>query len=105
MTRTVRLLAISLSALVAATVIWLWYRNHPTLWPEYRQAMNVISAVEKYKASHGRLPANISEVSDQPHSEAGPIYYAPSNNFRYTVWFGRSFGESYTYDSLSGSWR
>ena len=105
MTRTVRQLVIGLLVLVAAAALWLWYRNHPTFWPEYRQAVQVISAVERYKASHGRLPTSIAEASDLPDSENGPVYYEPSGNSGYTVWFGRSLGESYTYDSLSGSWR
>ena len=105
MTRTVRQLVIGLAAIITSIAAWYWYINQPSLWPEYRQATEVIAAIEQFKASHGRLPASLTEASGLPDTESGPIYYEPSNSTDYQVWFGRSLGESYTYDSQSGVWQ
>ena len=105
MTRTVRHVAIGLAALLGIFAAWSWYVAHPSLWPEYRQATAIIDQIEQFKAKHNRLPANLAEISAQPATEIGPIFYQPSLGSSYTVWFGRSLGESYTYDSLTGSWQ
>ena len=105
MTRRVRQLVIGFAALLTAIAAWCWYISHPMLWPQYRQATAAIAAIEQFKASHGRLPVSLAEVSGQPDSESGPIYYESSNSTDYVVWFGRSLGESYTYDSQSGVWQ
>ena len=105
MTRTVRQLVIVLATLLAAIAAWRWYIDHPTLWPKYRQAKEIVAEIEQFKASHGRLPTSLTEINGQSQSEADPIYYQPFNETDYVVWFGRSLGESYTYDSQSGAWQ
>ena len=105
MTRAVRHVALGFAALLAMFAAWRWYVAHPSLWPEYRQAIATIEQIEQFKAKHNRLPANLAEASGQPATEIDPIFYQPSTGSSYTVWFGRSLGESYTYDSLTGSWQ
>ena len=45
------------------------------------------------------------ELPVLPASEEGPVFYQATGGNSYEVWFGRSLGESYTYDSSSQSWR
>ena len=103
MARPVRLLvALLLSAAVLAAT-WGWYVAHPSLWPEYRQATALIAAIEQFKSSHGRLPADISQLPEPNKLRYGRVFYQATGQTDYEVWFGRSLGESYTYDSSSRS--
>jgi hypothetical protein len=101
----IRLLGTCVLGVLVAVAACGWYVTHPALWPEFRQATALIAAVEHYKSAHGRVPLNASELPGQSESEEGPVFYQATDRDRYQVWFGRSVGESYTYDSTSRSWR
>ena len=105
MDRTFRPVRISILVAFAAAATWGWYVTHPNLWPEYHQATSLIAAIEQFKSTHGRLPIGVSELPATEFSQPSRVFYQPSGNGSYEVWFGRSLGESYTYDSSSRSWR
>ncbi len=104
MENLIRKLSIGILGVLVLTATWGWYVTHPALWPEYRQANALIGAIEQFKSAQGRLPANLSELPTPYSSESSPVFYQVTHD-GYEVWFGRSLGESYTYDSLSRSWR
>ena len=102
--RALRYAVNGLLALIALAGAWGWYESHPEWWPQYRKGQELIARVEAYRKAHGRLPASQEEVAPEI-DESGPAYYDRTGDQTYIVWFGRSLGESYTYDSSTGSWR
>lgn len=63
----------------------------------------VVSKVEAYKTSHGKLPDSLSDIGIK-ETEEGPIYYQKISDDRYEVWYGAALGESVTYDSQMKEW-
>jgi len=99
----IRGVGVAVSIALALALAWIWYVAHPPLWPQYRQANTLIEAVEQFRSTNGRFPSSLMELPGQPASETGPVYYQTTGE-GYEVWFGRSLGESYIYDSSSRSW-
>ena len=101
--RWIRVAGVAVSIALALVIARVWYAAHPGLWPQYRQANALIEGVEQFRSANGRLPSSLMELPGQPASETGPVYYQTTGE-GYQVWFGRSLGESYIYDSSSRSW-
>lgn len=64
---------------------------------------DVVSRVEAFKATHGKLPDSLSDIGIK-ETEDGPIYYQEISDDRYEVWYGAALGESVTYDSQTKEW-
>jgi hypothetical protein len=98
--RTKRLVVVaSVAVLLAAAASW----AIPELSPRYRTAVALVESVEEFRRIRGRLPLSHEEL-DPSITESGPAYYELQGPRRYTVHFGLSLGESYTYDSSTGQW-
>ena len=104
MGKSARWFAWVLVGAVALIASWIGYARHPELWSRYRDGLATVSAIEHFQREHGRLPDHLSEISGVSSTEEGPIYYMRKSPTRYIVWFSRSLGESFTYDSSSRSW-
>ena len=104
MGRPTRLMGAVLASSLVLAAAWTWYRSHPALWPEYRQANALIESVEQFKSASGHFPSSLSELPGHQESGAGPIYYQTTSG-GYEIWFGRSLGESYVFESSSRTWR
>lgn len=63
----------------------------------------LVEKVEQYHATHGRYPANLAEMGIEEKDE-GPYYQFDGRDNSYKVWFGRSLGESFGYDSRNKTW-
>lgn len=63
----------------------------------------VVAAVEQFRKERGRLPNSLIEIGI-PETERGPVYYEKKSETRFIVWYGKTLGESMTYDSDVGRW-
>lgn len=68
-----------------------------------KKGNQVIEKIEKFRAENKRLPNSLSEIGII-ENESGPIYYKKENETKYVIWFGKSLGESATYDSAAKQW-
>ena len=76
---------------------------------EFKKCNRVISEIEKFKHTFGRLPEEIEIVNIMREQgiildEGCPCYNKKNSEF-YTVWFGTTLGESKIYDSRTQEWR
>ena len=70
---------------------------------DFEVGNNIISRVESFRKSHGRLPDTLAEVGiNDP--DLG-VFYQKTSADGYEVWFGTSLGESETYDSQTKKWQ
>ena len=79
-----------------------WYKGHPQLWPEFKQAQDLVARIESFREKHDRLPTEREILKKEP---IGAVYYQATGSHSYQVWFGRELGESYLYDSTLRAWR
>lgn len=93
-------LALTLCLAVAATFLW-----QPTWlfhWNDFRTGRKIISRVESFRISDGRLPETLEEIGvADPNLR---IFYRKTNDNEYIVWFGTTLGESETYNSRTKKW-
>ena len=70
-----------------------------------KQGFHVRDQIEDYRKAHGRIPPNLTTLGIE-ETEAGPIYYIPSGNSEYKLYFGMpgTVGESITYSSGTQKW-
>ena len=69
---------------------------------ELRTGNEIISRVETFRVSFGRLPESLKEVElDDPDLA---VFYRKISADEYCVWFGTSLGESETYSSRTKQW-
>lgn len=64
----------------------------------------MISAVDKFRTTHNRLPENMSELGMGDDSGFGPFYVKRDSN-KYEVFFGLGFDENYVYNSETKEWK
>jgi hypothetical protein len=69
---------------------------------ERKASKKIIAGVEQFRRSTGRLPKALSEIGLN-ENESCPCYCKTSND-SYMVWYGKSLGESDTYDSRTKQW-
>lgn len=89
-----------LGAFVTAFLIWqpvrLFHRA------DFKTGNEVISQVESYRKTHGRLPKTLEDVGfPDPNPR---IFYQTTGNDQYCVWFERRMGEAETYYSRTKKW-
>lgn len=97
------LMSLAVAICLVAVTIFLW---RPTwLFPleaKLRTANQIISRVEAFRVSQGRLPETLEEVGvTDPDLR---VFYEKTNNNEYVVWFGTTLGESETYNSRTKKW-
>ena len=85
--------------------LFLEYLGPPNvIWrSEIRKGNRLISDIEAFHRVHGRLPAELSELSKGP-TEQEKLFYQRCDETSYIVWFGTTLGESMTYHSKSRDW-
>jgi hypothetical protein len=84
-----------LNALFMATV-WLFHYH------EFGIGDEIVSRVEAFRASHGRLPESLKEVG---MDDADPkVCYRRISDDEYIVWFGTTLGESECLNSRTKKW-
>ena len=85
--------------------LFLEYIGPPNvIWrSEIRKGNRLISDIEAFHRVHGRLPAELSELSKGP-TEQEKLFYQRCDETSYIVWFGTTLGESMTYHSKSRDW-
>lgn len=101
-----RLLKYVLGALfvcaLLAGVIWLrrpaWVFNRR----EFRTGNEIVSHVETFRIKNRRLPENLEEIGIKDPDLN--VFYRKISPDEYCVWFGRSLGESETYNSRGRKW-
>lgn len=98
--RATRPLLLLFSAVGAYLYVWqpVWLFH----WREFRVGNSVITRVEAFRASHGRLPETLEEVGITDPDLT--VYYCKAEKDEYYVWFGTTLGESETYDSRARKW-
>jgi hypothetical protein len=77
--------------------VWLFHSNG------FRVTRNIVSHVQAFRKSHGRLPETLADVGI-----AAPnlmVYYDKLSSDEYRVWFGTTLGESEVDDSRTGKWQ
>lgn len=67
-------------------------------------AQLIIQEVEKFKATNGQLPTDLTELSLEFEVE-NEAYYELLTDSTYSVWYGTSLGNSMVYDSENKTWR
>lgn len=97
--------------IVICLVSFLWLTTRCRHWmvereeEQYRKEGGcMISAVEKFRTTHNRLPENMSELGMGDDSGFGPFYVKRDSN-KYEVFFGLGFDENYVYDSDTKEWK
>jgi hypothetical protein len=70
---------------------------------QIRRANHLITQVESYRNTHGRLPSAISEVPGETAVQ-DRTFYERCSDARYVVWFGTTLGHSMSYDSATRNW-
>lgn len=68
-----------------------------------KKGNETVKKIESFKTENGRLPNSLSEIGIA-ETESGPIYYRKQSETKYIVWFGKTLGESATYDSETQKW-
>ena len=91
--------------IVLGAFLFLEYLGPPNvIWhSEIRKGNRLIYDIEAFQRVHGRLPAELSEVSKGP-MEREKLFYQRCDETSYIVWFGTTLGESMTYHSKSRDW-
>lgn len=68
-----------------------------------KKGNEAVKKVESFKSENGRLPNSLNEIGIA-ETESGPVYYRKESETKYIVWFGKTLGESATYDSETQKW-
>jgi hypothetical protein len=87
---------------LGAIYICVWRPVWLLCWPEFRAGNRIISRIDTYRNTHGRLPESLDEIGI---SDSNGVYYQKSGSNDYVVWFGTTLGESETYDSHTKKWK
>jgi hypothetical protein len=86
-----------------------WLGPSEVVWKaEIRDGNSLISQINSFQQSHGRLPLDLSELGNdtaQAAEKKGLSYERCSSGVHYIVWFGTTLGESVSYDSRSSGWK
>jgi len=69
---------------------------------ELRTGKEMVSRIETFRASHGRLPETLKEVG-MDNSDL-KVFYRKVGDDEYSVWFGTTLGESEVYNSRTKKW-
>jgi hypothetical protein len=83
--------------IVAVSIITAWHQAS-----DRKLGDTVISKVEEFRRTKGRLPDSLSEAGIEG-DESCPCYCKTGDN-SYIVWNGTTLGESDTYDSQTKKW-
>lgn len=76
--------------------MWLFYHH------ELRTANEIISRVEAFRSSHGKLPETLREIDyEDPHER---VFYFKLSDEEYCLSFGTDLGQSETYRSQIRKW-
>jgi hypothetical protein len=94
------LLGVLVCAVVAGLFLWqpVWLFH----WRDFRTGNDIISRVERHRASHGHLPETLKDIGFTDADSK--VFYQKLGDNHYRVWFGTSLGESETYDSQAKKW-
>jgi hypothetical protein len=87
---------------LGAIYIYVWRPVRLLCWHEFRAGNKIISRIDTYRNTHGRLPESLNEIGI---SDSDGVYYQKSGSNDFVVWFGTSLGESETYDSHTKKWQ
>ena len=104
-----RLLKWTVLALLIFVAIGIFlYRNllgpPEIVWSTEIHAGNrLVDEIEAYRRNHGQLPSDLMDIGTSP-SERDRFFYGRCSQTDYMVWFGRTLGESMTYNSKSRDW-
>ena len=75
---------------LGAIYVLVWRPTWLLRWNEYRTGNMIISRVETYRTTHGRLPETLDEIGvGDPDIR---VYYKKIGDSDYIVWFGTSLG-------------
>jgi len=76
--------------------VWLLHSH------ELRTGNEIVSRVETFRASHGRLPETLREVGmNDPDLK---VFYRKIGHGEYCVWFGTTLGESEIFTARATEW-
>lgn len=71
--------------------------------PSFTKGEEIINKIEEFREKNNRLPESLREIGII-ETEEGPIYYSKESPENYTIWYGKSLGESATYHSDTKEW-
>jgi predicted PurR-regulated permease PerM len=98
----IKQIIISVIVIVFLGIAWLFLPNRDE--ELIKQGNEIIQEIEQYQSQHGSLPASLNDIGFEVKME-GPIYYQVVDSSEYEVWFGRSLGESFIYNSKAKEWQ
>ena len=76
--------------------VWLFHHY------DFRTGNEIVSRVEVFRASNGRLPETLKEVGMDDQVK---VFYQKISDDEYCVWFGTTLGESDTFNSRTKEWK
>ena len=79
----------------------LWYRYYS----ERREGREVARKVREFESSHHRLPDALTDVGLVDSERGAGPYYTKVSQDTFSIWYGESLGECYSFSSKTGEWQ